>query len=339
MVQVRDPKVAPSPWYARHGARFLEDPRDVVFLGLMAQCFAFAACGLALFFVGRWVWYLAPLYWAAFFFGFSDRFVLMVHCTSHRSLFSRPYRWANLLIPWVLGPFFGLTPETYYSHHVGMHHPEENLDGDASTTARYQRDRLTHWLRYWARFLVLGLPELCLYMIRRRRWPLLRRILAGEGVYWALIVSLATVQLDATLVVFVIPLVLMRTVLMLGNWAQHAFLSGSHPTERYLASTTCIDCPYNARNFNDGYHIGHHFRPRLHWTEYPADFEVNAHQYGLHDAVVFRGIDFATIWFFLMTKRWEKLADAFVQLPGAPSRSRQEIIALLQERVRPLEAS
>ena len=29
---------------------------------------------------------------------------------------------------------FGQSPGTYYAHHIGMHHPEENLEADASTT-------------------------------------------------------------------------------------------------------------------------------------------------------------------------------------------------------------
>ena len=45
----------------------------------------------------------------------------------------------NLYIPWLLGPFFGETPETYFVHHVGMHHVEENLEDDLSSTMPYKR--------------------------------------------------------------------------------------------------------------------------------------------------------------------------------------------------------
>ena len=50
------------------------------------------------------------------------------------------FGWANYYIPWVLGPFFGESPETYFAHHVGMHHAENNLEDDISTTLPYVRD-------------------------------------------------------------------------------------------------------------------------------------------------------------------------------------------------------
>jgi hypothetical protein len=49
--------------------------------------------------------------------------------------------------------------------------------------------------------------------------------------------------------------------------------------------------------------------------------------------VVFEGIDFLMVWFYLMLKRYDVLARHFVQL-GGPARSQEEIIAFLKERTR-----
>src|SRR3989442_15180163 len=97
-----------------------------------------------------------------------------------------------------------------------------------------------------------------------------------------------------------------------------------------------INCRYNARCFNDGYHIVHHRQPRQHWTELPAEFEARRDVYGAQDAVVFEGIDFFTVWLYLMLRRWDALAGAFVRLPGAPVRSDSQVITLLKERLQPI---
>jgi fatty acid desaturase len=333
-VEIVDPRVAGSPWYAAWGRALVNDPRDVEFVALMVQCVALALCGVSLFFSGPWLWYLAPVYWVLLVGGLLDRFTLMLHCTSHRPLFKPKYRALNQIIPWVIGPFFGQTPDTYFAHHMGMHHSEENLPDDLSSTMRFQRDRFTHWLMYWGRFLTIGLVDLSKYMLRHRRQRLFRRVVVGEGVYWGLVIGLSVVRPAAALAVFVVPLLLIRTLMMMGNWGQHAFISAAHPDNAYLASITCINSRYNRRCFNDGYHIGHHLRARAHWTEYPVEFEQNLAEYARQDAIVFEGLDFFLVWLLLMTGRWSRLARAFVRLPGAPARSDAEVIELLKERVR-----
>lgn len=333
-MKITDPRVARSPFYAPVIAALINDPRDSEVVGLLGQCLLLAALAVLLFFLPYGVWYAAPLYWLLLFAGLLDRFTLMLHCTSHRPLFKAKYRGLNLIIPWLVGPFFGQTPNTYFAHHLGMHHREENLPGDLSSTMRFQRDSFKAWLRYWARFISLGVVDLVRYMARHRRHRLMRRVIVGEAAYWCSLALLLYVRPDATLVVLVIPLVLIRTLMMIGNWAQHAFIAADRPDNPYVASITCINSRYNGRCFNDGYHIGHHLHARAHWTEYPAEFERSIEEYGRQDAIVFEGLDFFQVWILLMTKRWSRLARAFVQLPGANPRCEAEIIQLLQERVR-----
>ena len=335
-VPLPDPREASSPWYARWAAPLLNDRRDVVMVALMMQCGAHAVAGVGLFLAGSWFWWLVPIYGVALFAGLVDRFTLMLHCTSHRQLFKPRYALANQIIPWVLAPFLGQTPETYFAHHMGMHHVEENLGGDLSSTMRFRRDRLGDWLRYYGRFMTFGFVDLIRYLARHRRHRLVRRVLAGTAVYWTAIVVLLVVNPRATLVVFVGPLLVMRTLMMMGNWAQHAFVCSEQPDNPLRASITCLDTRYNRRCFNDGYHALHHVAPRLHWSEHPGEFERNVGDYGREDAVVLRGLDFFQVWVLLMTGRWERIAKAFVRLQGAPERSEAEVIAFLKSRVRPI---
>lgn len=324
-------------------ASFLNDPRDVPFVWLCLGCLTTAAAGLSLFYVasvaGNWFWLFAVAYLGVWASVFLDRFILMLHCTSHRKLFSKQVKGLNQLIPWVLGPFFGETPESYFVHHMGMHHPENNLADDLSSTLVYQRDRFSHWLFYFGRFFFGSYIELPLYHLRKGNKKMARRFLVGETLYWAAVVGLMVLNWKATLVVFVIPVVMVRVLMMAGNWGQHAFVDADEPENPYKNSITCIDSRYNRRCFNDGYHIHHHVKPRCHWSDYPEEFQTNKAHYAKEDSIVFTGIDFFQVWLFLMTKRYRSLARHFVQLPGAPERNESEIIAFLKERLRPVQTA
>jgi fatty acid desaturase len=231
----------------------------------------------------------------------------------------------------------GQTPESYFVHHLGMHHREGNLHGDLSSTMRFQRDKFTHWLRYYGRFMTVGLFELYAYHARGGRPKLARRLVLGELAFWSVtLASGSFISWQAALVVFVIPLLLVRALMMMGNWGQHAFVDPAHPDNDFKSSITCVHTRYNRRCFNDGYHIVHHLKPALHYSEMSSELVENLPRYGAEDAIVFEGLDFFMVWLLLMTKRYRRLAHAFVRLPGAPPRSEAEVIAFLRSRLVPI---
>lgn len=337
-MNISDPRGETVPRFVMPAARLLNDARDTVFVWLLLRCAALGALGVSLFFVPAKVLpYAAPVYWLLLFGALMDRFTLMLHCTSHRPLFNKRHRALNNVIPWFIAPFFGQTPNSYFSHHMGMHHREENLAADLSSTMRFRRNRLDHWLRYYLRFMVVGLFELEVYFYRKKQWKLFRRVFAGEVAYWLALAGLAFLAPVPAFVVFFVPLVAIRTAMMMGNWAQHSFIRAATPENPYHASITCINTRYNRRCFNDGYHVLHHVKPACHWTEHPAEFERARAEYGRQDAIVFDGIDFFGVWTCLMLGRWAQLAEHFVLLEGAPARTREEIIEVLKERVLPVQ--
>jgi fatty acid desaturase len=126
--------------------------------------------------------------------------------------------------------------------------------------------------------------------------------------------------------------------MMAGNWAQHAFIDPADPLNDRKSSIVCINTRYNQRCFNDGYHIGHHEKPNLHWSEMPRDFLAKRELYAREGAVVFEGIDYFQVWALLMTKRYDVLARRFVELGDAP-RTEREIVALLRHRTQPISVS
>jgi hypothetical protein len=73
--------------------------------------------------------------------------------------------------------------------------------------------------------------------------------------------------------------------------------------------------------------------------EHPTEFERALPEYGRQDALVFDGIDYFGVWTCLMFRRWSHLATYVVQLDGAPHRTREQVIAMLKERVQPIVAA
>jgi hypothetical protein len=317
----------------RLALRFIQDARDVPFLRLGALLTATVIpSGVVQFVPGMFHWWLAAVHLALVVY-FLGPYILMLHNTCHRRLFKAPWGALNLWIPWVLGPFFGESPETYFAHHVGMHHPENNLEDDISSTLSYRRDNAFHFLRYFLRFFFGVIFETPRYFSRKRRRALMVRCLAGELTFYALVAALSFVEWRATLAVFVAPFVISRFAMMAGNWAQHAFVDQVSPENNYRNSITCINSTYNRRCFNDGYHIGHHLRSTQHWTEMPRELQQNLATYAAEGAIVFTGLDFFGVWLCLMLRRYDWLAARVVALGESDAkRTPAEIVELLRSR-------
>ena len=338
-LNISDPVFVPAERSAleRRFLRYIKDERDLPFVWLILRIsLSVVPLAVALFLVPLGiVWGILG---AAFIFllvYFLGPFTLMLHNTSHRTLFKSEYKKGNLLIPWVLCPFMGQSPQTYFSHHIGMHHAENNLPPDKSATILYRRDSLVDFLKYFFRFLFVGIIEMSGYFRQSNKRKFLKNAVVGELLFLGMCVGLSFVSLPATLLVFVLPLIIVRFAMMSGNWAQHAFVDPAAPADNYRNSITCINTVYNQKCFNDGYHIGHHLKPHMHWTDMPVDFQKNADKYGENQAIVFESLDYHQIWWKLMNKRYDQLAEHVVDL-GHNFRSKEEIVALLQSRTQPI---
>jgi fatty acid desaturase len=313
----------------------IRDKRDLPFIKLsLSITFTLIPLAVLLYWphVNKALWWMAALlylYYNNFY--FKGPYGLMLHCTSHRIFFKKEYNFLNHYLPWVLGPLFGQTPETYYSHHIGMHHPENNMPEDESSTMAYQRDSLKGFMHYLGSFFFVGIYHLATYFVRKNRKRLLYRSLRGEFIFIAFCVVLSYFNWPATVVVFILPFVISRIIMMMGNWAQHAFISSDDPDNAYRNSITCINTKYNHKCWNDGYHISHHLRPSMHWTEYPGHFRNTLGEYTDNNAIVFDGIHFLHVFVYLMRKRYDLLAKHFVNIGDAYA-SDEDIILFLKGR-------
>ncbi|MFY7787287.1 MAG: fatty acid desaturase family protein [Thermoflexibacteraceae bacterium] len=318
----------------------LNDERDLPFVYLWLKIICFVLPFPVYFYwADSFAWWLVAIYYVWQLAFFTGPYILMLHNTSHRAFFKKEYNFLNYVNTWVLGIFFGETPESYYAHHIGMHHIENNLPDDHSSTMKYQRDSFLHFLHYYFSFIILGISQLYQYLTLKKRFKIRNAFASGEFAFWVLCAGLCYLNLAATLATFVIPVFLTRFLMMAGNWGQHAFIDPQTPENNYRNSITCINSRYNQMCFNDGYHIGHHNRPAMHWTEMPVEFQKNVQKYAEEKALVFEKLDFFAVWLLLMLKRYDWLASFYVQLNPEKPLSKEQIIALMKERTKQFDVA
>jgi len=157
------------------------------------------------------------------------------------------------------------------------------------------------------------------------------RSVRGEALFILFSIALCFVSFKATLWVFIIPFFIYRLVAMMGNWAQHSFIDANEPGNEYKSSITCINTKYNLKCWNDGYHISHHEKQSMHWTEHPVYFKKTLNKYVANKAIVFDGIHFLHVFIWLMRKRYDLLAKNYVTLDDR-YKTDAEIVTFLKSR-------
>ncbi len=228
-MNISDPRTESVPRFLLPTARWLNDPRDVVFVWLTLRCIAVALCGVALFFLAVPWRFAAPAYWLVVFVLLIDRFTLMLHCTSHRPLFKKRYRALNTGDPLRRGSV--LRPDAEYlllpssRHASSRREPPRGPELDDALSPRPARPLAALFFR----FLLSGLFELAIYFYKRKQWKLFRRVVIGEAGFWLAMALLLAWRPMPTFVVFVAPVLAMRALMMMGNWAQHSFIVAESP--------------------------------------------------------------------------------------------------------------
>ncbi len=142
----------------------MRDPRDLpsIYLTMKLLAIVFPCVAVMSGFANiPWLfWPTAVIYTLLITMKNKSPFGLMLHCTSHRPWFKTDYKVWNKFLPWILGPFMGQSPETYFSHHIAMHHLEGNLPDDDSTTMPFKRDSGRDFAKYLFSFLLFGVVRL-----------------------------------------------------------------------------------------------------------------------------------------------------------------------------------
>lgn len=322
--------------YEQFWLKYINDKRDLPFIHLLTKIHLTVLPAAIVLFTpllkGIWWWALLGPYFFISQIYLRGPFGLMLHNISHRRLFKKSTaNKLNKYVIWIICPLFGHTPESYFAHHVGMHHVENNLPDDTSSTMGYQRDSIIDFLKYYIHFIIAGIIETLTYLVKRKKRKYYVPFSWGEFSFLVFCIAMLFVNLKATLWVFIIPCIFSRLIMMLGNWTQHAFVNIDDPTNQYSNTINCINTPYNYKCWNDGYHLIHHLKPGAHYTEMPKLFMNEKDNIAKNQSLVFDGIHYLHLFYYLMTKRYDKMEKNLVNINSSFSSS-EEAIQVLKKR-------
>src|SRR5580692_9392392 len=300
----------------RLGQKVLRDPRDTPALRLMVSVTITAVpIFLAQLILGKPRLWLAVAFYLSLYGLKFQRFVRMFsakHLEAHRrqGYFSDKYHKVfGRYVEFFLGFLYGNVPELDRTVHVRLHHKENSGPDDTTSTIAYDRTSKVHFLWYLSNniWTVLGLIPYAYF--------------AAAFIYdWRI-----------GIVYVLVPLLAMNFIMAMTAWVQHAFYDEERP-EDYFANTVTV---YDEVNFmNEGYHLCHHHRSGLHWTEMPAHLERISGKMRESGSVVFRDLDFMELFLELtVLRRMNVLAEKLV--PWEPMDHEQRL-ALLEKRTKPV---
>ncbi|KAI3327317.1 fatty acid desaturase [Xylariaceae sp. AK1471] len=264
-------------------------------------------------------------------------YTLLRHQHIHQRGVLAKRSWMQLFdhaFPYLLDPLMGHTWNSYFYHHVKHHHVEGNGPDDLSSTVRYQRDDVWHFLQYVGRFYFFVWLDLPLYFARKGRLTTGLRCGFWELSNYAMIITLLRHNFKAGLFTLLLPFLVMRLGLMVGNWGQHAFVDADEPDSDYRSSITLIDVPSNRYCYNDGYHTSHHLNPLRHWRDHPVHFLQSKEIYSREHALVFHNIDYLMITVRLMMRDYETLARCLVPIGDQIDMTMEQRITMLKRHTR-----
>jgi fatty acid desaturase len=321
----------------RLGQIILRDSRDIPALRLMVSVTLTAVP----IFVAQLV-IKKPLLWLALAFYLSlyglkfQRFVRMFsakHLEAHRrqGYFSDKYhRVFGRYVEFFLGFLYGNVPELDRTVHVRLHHKENSGPDDTTSTIGYDRTSKMDFFWYLSRniWTVVGLIPY-VYFKTRGEDENRRRMLWGITLYAIYFAAVFIYDWRIGIAYVLVPLLVMNFIMAMTAWVQHAFYDAQRP-EDYFANTVTV---YDEVNFmNEGYHLCHHHRSGLHWTEMPAHLERISDKMRESGSLVFRDMDFMDLFVELtLLRRMDVLADKLV--PWEPMDHEQRL-ALLFERTK-----
>ena len=266
-----------------------------------------------------------------------QRFVRMFsakHLEAHRrqGYFADTYdKVFGRYVEFFLGFLYGNVPELDRTVHVRLHHRENSGPDDTTSTIGYDRTSRLHFLLYLAdnTWTVLGLAPYA-YFQAKGEDENRRRMLWGITLYAAYFAALFIYDWRIGIAYALVPLLVMNFIMAMTAWVQHAFYDEERP-EDYFANTVTV---YDEVNFmNEGYHLCHHHRSGLHWTEMPTHLERIREKMRDAGSLVFRDMDFMQLFLELtLLRRMDVLAEKLV--PWEPMDHAQRL-ALLERRTRP----
>ena len=319
----------------RLGQKVLRDQRDTPALRLMVSLTVTVVPIFAIQLVlGKPRLLLVIVFYLALYGLRFQRFVRMFsasHLEAHRrhGFFSGTYdKVFGRYLEFFLGYFYGNIPELGRTAHVCLHHRENAGFDDTRNTMGYDRTSRLDFLCYMADniWTVLGIAPYTYFRAKgdeKNR----KRMLRGMLCYYAYFAAVFVYDWRIGILYVLVPILCMNFINAITAWVQHAFCDPERPDDYFANTVTVVD---EVNFMNEGFHLCHHHRSSLHWTEMPVHFERLRDRMKEAGSLVFRDLDFFGLFLELtLLRRMDVLAEKLV--PWDPMNHEQRL-ALLSKR-------
>lgn len=232
---------------------------------------------------------------------------------------------------WWVGLYYGVMPSSFWYGHSVNHHRYNNGPMDVISTSDKPRDSFLNWVAYLPRFTAYALNiSTTIQFIKEGDYRFAAKTMMGTVTYatWIGLWCMFDVRFTAAFLLY--PLMEAAMLLAVVNWSWHAFLDPSDPECEFVGSLTIIDGPINV--LNEDYHVVHHLYPGAHWTDHERLFKKHEKEYAEKRATAFTNTHAFEVFFMVILRDYDMLADKFVDLKH-PNSTKEERIALLKTRL------